>query len=80
MRSTSARLTVLFPLTWFVFTLVRGWVVDWYPYPFIDVSHLGDAEVALDAVWIGLLVLAVAAGATALDARLDRPTPEVAAP
>jgi hypothetical protein len=75
-----ARLTVLFPLTWFVFTLIRGSIVDWYPYTFIDVSNLGYGKVALNAVWIALLVFAVAAAATALDARLDRTRAEVAAP
>ena len=78
--ATVARLTVLFPLTWFVFTVVRGWFVDWYPYTFIDVTHLGYAKVALNAVWIALLVFAIAAGATALDARLARPAPEPVAP
>jgi hypothetical protein len=34
--ATVARLTELFPLTWFVFTLVRGWFVDGYPSTFID--------------------------------------------
>jgi hypothetical protein len=78
--ATMARLTVLFPLTWFVFSLVRGWFLDWYPYRFIDVADLGDAKLALDAVWIALLVFAIAAGASALDARLARPAPEPVAP
>jgi hypothetical protein len=30
-----------FPLAWITYTLVRGEVVDWYPYPFVDVSRLG---------------------------------------
>lgn len=78
--ATVARLTVLFPLTYFVFTLARGSFVDWYPYTFIDVTTLGYAKVALNAVWIALLVFAVAAGATALDARLARNVPEVVTP
>ncbi len=76
-----ARLTVLFLLTWFVFTLVRGWRVGGgYPATFIDVTHLGDATVALNDVWIALLVFAIAAGTTALDARLARPVSEPTAP
>ena len=69
---TIAKLTVLYPLSWFGFTLVRGWFVDWYPYTFINVTTLGYGKVALNAVWIALLVFAIAAGATALDARLER--------
>jgi len=30
-----------YPLAWLVYTLVRGASVDWYPYPFVDVSELG---------------------------------------
>jgi hypothetical protein len=34
-----------FPAAWLAYTLVRGAVVDWYPYPFVDVSELGYAGV-----------------------------------
>jgi hypothetical protein len=47
---------------WLAYTLVRGEIVDWYPYPFVDVSDLGYGGVALRAA--GLLV-ALALGATA---------------
>lgn len=30
-----------YPAAWLAFTLVRGEIVDWYPYPFVDVSELG---------------------------------------
>lgn len=77
-RLTSTRvalLTVLFPVVWFAFTLIRGAVIDWYPYTFIDVNTLGYFKIALNAVWIALLVFGIAAGATALDRRLDRDRP-----
>jgi hypothetical protein len=67
-----ARLTVLFPLAYFAFSIVRGAIIDWYPYTFVDVTTLGYLKVLLNAVWIALLVFGVAAGATALDARLAR--------
>ena len=63
-----ARLTVLFPLAYMVFTTIRGPLAsNWYPYPFADVHHLGYARVAVNAVWIMLLFFAISAGATALD-------------
>lgn len=71
-----ARLTVLFPLAYFAFSIVRGAIIDWYPYTFVDVTDLGYLKVLLNAVWIALLVFAVAAGATALDSRLAATTPE----
>jgi hypothetical protein len=32
---------------WLAYTLVRGAIVDWYPYPFVDVSAHGYGGVAL---------------------------------
>jgi hypothetical protein len=64
-RHRLPRWTVLawlsYPLAWFAYTLVRGEVVDWYPYPFVDVSKLGYDGVAGRSV--GLFVGFAAAGA-----------------
>lgn len=49
-------LAMLVPLTWVVWTLVRGTVVDWYPYSFLDVPRLGLGEVLTN---VTLLVPAV---------------------
>jgi len=65
-------LTLLFPLAWFVFTLVRGPITDFYPYPFVDVSRLGYAKVLLNAFWLALFYLGVAAGVVALDGWLTK--------
>jgi len=65
-----AWLSLLFPVGWMAFTLIRGAVIHWYPYPFIDVAAIGYAKAALNAFWVALLLLGLAAGATALDARL----------
>jgi hypothetical protein len=76
-----ARLTVLFPLAYLVFTTIRGPLAsNWYPYPFADIHHLGYARVAVNAVWIMLLFFAISAGATALDARLRQERAPVAEP
>lgn len=72
-RLTSARvawLSLLFPLFWIAFTLIRGAVWHWYPYPFIDVTVLGYGKVALNCFWVALLLLGLAGGATVLDRRL----------
>ena len=65
-----AWLSLLFPVCWLAFTLIRGAVINWYPYPFINVSVIGYAKAILNAFWVALLLLGVAAGATALDSRL----------
>ncbi|WP_458690640.1 Pr6Pr family membrane protein [Nocardia tengchongensis] len=71
---TSARvvkLTVLFPLAYMIFTVIRGPLSsDWYPYTFANVATLGYARVIINGVWIGLLFVALAAAAAWLDKRL----------
>jgi hypothetical protein len=59
------------PLAWLVFTFVRGPIVDWYPYPFLDVRDHGYPLVLLNSAVVALLFLALAAGARALDRRLS---------
>jgi hypothetical protein len=67
-----ARLSLAFPVLWLAFTLIRGSVIHWYPYPFIDVSKIGYGKVVLNCVWVSLLLLGLAAGATVIDGRLGR--------
>ena len=70
---TVVRWTVAFPLLYVLFTAVRGPLAsNWYPYPFADVHALGYFRVAVNALWIMLLFLALAAMAHALDRRLPR--------
>lgn len=61
---------LVLPLAWLAYTLVRGAVVDWYPYPFLDVNEHGYAVVALNCLVVAGLMLALAYGAVRLDARL----------
>jgi hypothetical protein len=70
-----AWLSLLFPAFWLAFTLLRGAIAHWYPYPFIDVTQLGYGRAAVNCVWVALLMLGLAAGATVLDRRLARPEP-----
>jgi hypothetical protein len=67
-----AALSVLFPAAWLIFTLIRGELVGFYPYPFVDVASLGYARVLVNCIWVSVLYLGVAAIATALDTRLAR--------
>ncbi|MDQ6746011.1 MAG: Pr6Pr family membrane protein [Actinomycetota bacterium] len=69
-----AWLSVIFPVGWLAFTLIRGAIVHWYPYPFIDVTQLGYGRTALNCFPIPLSTLCLAAGATVLDGRLARAT------
>jgi hypothetical protein len=67
-----AWLSLLFPVCWLAFTLIRGAIAHWYPYPFIDVTQLGYGRTAVNCVWVAALMLGLAAGATVFDSRLRR--------
>lgn len=52
-----ALLWLLFPLAYVVYSLVRGPIVGWYPYPFLDPGHSGYPKVL--AVVTGLMILSL---------------------
>lgn len=52
-------LSLGWPVAWLVYTLIRGEIVDWYPYPFIDVAELGYGRTLLNAAGITVVFLAV---------------------
>lgn len=66
--------SIVYPLLWLVFTLVRGEFVGFYPYPFVDVDEHGYGRVLLNCLLVAILFLALAAGASYLDRRLRRRT------
>lgn len=45
------------PVVWLVYTFIRGAVVDWYPYPFLDVSDIGYARTALNCLAVAVLMI-----------------------
>lgn len=70
-----AALAVVLPVCWVAFALVRGALIDFYPYPFVDVHALGYLPVIGNVVVIGVLFFALAAAAVVLDRRLPRLAP-----
>ncbi|HEX2902481.1 MAG TPA: Pr6Pr family membrane protein [Jatrophihabitans sp.] len=42
--------SLLFPVLWLVYTLIRGAIWKWYPYPFLDVPSHGYQRVLLNSV------------------------------
>jgi hypothetical protein len=61
---------LVLPLVWLAYTLVRGEVADWYPYPFIDVQLHGYGRVALACLGVAALILALGWLCRCLDPRL----------
>ena len=39
---------LVFPVIFCVYALVRGAMINWYPYPFLDATTLGNATVAVN--------------------------------
>lgn len=62
---------LVFPVLWLAYTLVRGEIADWYPYPFVDVAAEGYAAVLLNCVLVTLLFLAVCGLLLVADRRLS---------
>lgn len=52
--------SLAWPVAWLVFTLVRGPIVDWYPYPFIDVREHGYAVVLLNCLLVAGIFIGLA--------------------
>ncbi|WIV61118.1 Pr6Pr family membrane protein [Amycolatopsis nalaikhensis] len=67
--------SLLYPLLWLTFTLPRGALTGFYPYPFVDAGALGYGQVAVNCVFIGLFFTALAAGAFLYDRRVSRLEP-----
>lgn len=64
--------SLLFPALWFGYTLIRGAIWHWYPYPFLDVNTHGYPQVILNAALVTVVLAAVATLFATLDSRLPR--------
>lgn len=60
LRWTGLRIVVIFPLLWLAFTLVRGAITGWYPYPFLE-PDTGWLSVASYVLGISVVILSLAA-------------------
>lgn len=66
----AAAWSVVFPVAWLVFTLIRGEFTEFYPYPFVDVNEHGLPTVLLNSLLIAVLFLGLAVGSALLDKRI----------
>ncbi len=55
-----------FPLLWIIYTLIRGAIVHFYPYPFLNPTNGGYVSVTLYCVAILVFMTAVCAGVVAV--------------
>jgi len=52
---------LVFPAVWLVYTMVRGPIADWYPYPFLDPDLHGAGEIVVTCLAIFVAFAAIAA-------------------
>ena len=74
-----AALWLLYPLAWLAYTLVKGPIADWYPYPFLDPAIGGYGRVALYSIAIFVVVYAICAAVVWIGNLARRGPPEPAA-
>jgi hypothetical protein len=51
-----------FPVVWLLYTMIRGAVTDWYPYPFLDPDQEPVGTIIATCLAITALFVALAAG------------------
>lgn len=66
-------LSLIFPAGWLLYTLARGALVTWYPYPFVDLRIIDPLEVLINCVFISAMFVGFGFAALQLDNRL-KPT------
>ena len=65
---------LVFPLIWLVYTMVRGPIAGWYPYPFLDPANGGYGQVAITSLVILVAGAVVCLGVAWIGDRLGRRT------
>lgn len=48
---------LIYPIIYLIYTLIRGVLVGWYPYPFIDASVLSPEKIILNSIGVGLIFI-----------------------
>lgn len=60
---------LIFPAIYLIYSLLRGPIADWYPYPFLHAGKLGYGQVALNSFFVVVAFLLAGLGAIAWNRR-----------
>lgn len=74
-RVGSAMIWLIFPIAYLAYSLIRGPLVDWYPYPFLDPRVEGYAPVIVTSIGIavgGLVLALIMSWSTRLRVRFEK--------
>ena len=68
---------LIFPLLYLIYSLIRGAMTGWYPYPFLHAGNHGYGNVALNSFFVLIALLVTGLGIIALNRRgsLKEPKP-----
>ena len=67
-----------YPLVWLGYTMVRGPLAGWYPYPFLDPAHGGYGQIAVTVAVILVAATVLCLAVAWLGSRLGRPAAQFA--
>ncbi len=60
---------LIFPALYLGYSLIRGTIDNWYPYPFVDAGKLGYAKVGVNSLFVLAAIISVGAGIVAINRR-----------
>lgn len=61
LRTRDGLVFLIYPIAYLAYSLIRGPIVDWYPYPFIDPRSGGYGLVAVMSLLVAVIAVAAAA-------------------
>ncbi len=67
LRWTNILPWLIFPAVYLIYSLIRGLVTSWYPYPFIHAGNLGYGKVTINSLFVLIAIVAVSVGAIAFN-------------
>lgn len=63
---------LIFPLVYLIYSLIRGTIVYWYPYPFLNASKLGYGQVSINILIMLLVFLVSGSALIAINNKFER--------
>ena len=58
---------LIFPAIYLIYSLIRGSIVGWYPYPFVDAAKLGYGKVAINSFLVVIAFIIIGLGLIAVN-------------
>ena len=69
---TSSIKWLIFPFLYLFYSLIRGAIITWYPYSFIDLRKISTSDAAINIVLVLILFLIIGLGLIFTDRVLDK--------